>query len=229
MSIGIPASFTNLMQSIGVALTNRFLLPYGNDKLAAMGIVMKVNLIAVLVLVGFAFGAQPMIGYNYGAHNEERLRKILSLCYRFECGIAVVLAAGLFGAARPLADIFVPDPDMIEICVPMLRMQQPGMLFTAIVLVTISTFQSAGKAKGAFLLSVGRQGLIYAAVIVIASHTVGYVGVLAAQSVSDFLTALLAAWLFRREMFGKMPPESIRQTFCQFAAIAKKNGGMKNA
>ena len=52
MAIGFPASITNLMQGIGIALTNRFLLPYGNDKVAAMGIVMKVNLIAVLVLVG---------------------------------------------------------------------------------------------------------------------------------------------------------------------------------
>ncbi|MDE5596901.1 MAG: MATE family efflux transporter [Lachnospiraceae bacterium] len=41
LAIGIPASVTNLMQSLGIALTNRFLLPYGNDKVAAMGIVMK--------------------------------------------------------------------------------------------------------------------------------------------------------------------------------------------
>lgn len=46
------------MQSFGIMMTNRFLLPYGNEKVAAMGIVMKVNMIAVLVLVGFAFGGQ---------------------------------------------------------------------------------------------------------------------------------------------------------------------------
>ena len=49
-AIGIPASITNLMQSLGIALTNRSLLPYGNDRVAAMGIVMKVNMIAVLIL-----------------------------------------------------------------------------------------------------------------------------------------------------------------------------------
>ncbi len=81
LAIGIPASITNLMQSIGIALTNRSLLPYGNDKVAAMGIVMKVNLIAVLVLVGFAFGAQPLVGYNYGAKNHARLKEILRFSY----------------------------------------------------------------------------------------------------------------------------------------------------
>lgn len=233
-SIGIPASFTNFMQSISVACTNRFLLPYGNDKLAAMGIVMKVNMIAILILVGFAFGAQPLIGYNCGAENKERLKNILSFCYRFECGIAAVLAIVLFGAARFLTGLFVSEPAMIEICVPMLRLQQLGMIFAAIVLVTISTFQSAGKARGAFLLSVSRQGLIFAVVIVIASYTVGYYGVLAAQAVSDFLTALLAVWLFQSEMLEegpwKLTQQPLKQIY-QFAAMAraKKNRRMKNA
>ena len=73
----------------------------------------------------------------------------------------------------------------------------------AVVLVTTCTFQSAGKASGAFWLSVSRQGLIFAIVIFIASKTVGYTGVIAAQPVSDFLTAVLAVVLFRKHM-GKL-------------------------
>ena len=75
------------------------------------------------------------------------------------------------------------------------------MLFVAIVLVTTCTFQSAGKAWGAFWLSVSRQGLIFAVVILTASHLAGYTGVLAAQAVSDFLTAVFAI-LFYRHYFG---------------------------
>jgi len=83
----------------------------------------------------------------------------------------------------------------------MLKYQQMGMLFVAIVLVTTCTFQSAGKAWGAFWLSVSRQGFIFAVVILTASHLAGYTGVLAAQAVSDFLTAVLAI-LFYRHYFG---------------------------
>ena len=61
--IGIPASITNLMQSFAVLLTNRFLLPYGSDKVAALGIALKVNMITMLILVGFSFGAQTLLGY----------------------------------------------------------------------------------------------------------------------------------------------------------------------
>ena len=195
LAIGIPASITNLMHSIGIALTNRSLLPYGNDRVAAMGIVMKVNLIAVLILVGFEFGAQPLIGYNYGAKNHARLKEILRFCYEFECGAAAVLAGALSLAAPAMIGLFMQDASIIEIGVPMLRMQQMGMVFTAVVLVTTCTFQSAGKAVGAFLLSVSRQGVVFAAVLFIASKTFAYSGVLMAQAVSDLLTAILAVIL----------------------------------
>lgn len=196
LAIGIPASITNLMQSIGIALTNRSLLTYGNDRVAAMGIVMKVNLIAVLILVGFAFGAQPLIGYNYGAKNHARLKEILRFCYEFECGVAAVLAGALSLAAPAMIGLFMQDASIIEIGVPMLRMQQMGMVFTAVVLVTTCTFQSAGKAVGAFLLSVSRQGVLFAAVLFIASKAFAYQGVLMAQAVSDLLTAVMAVILF---------------------------------
>ncbi len=196
LAIGIPASITNLMQSLSMALTNRYLLSYGNDKVAAMGIVMKVNLIAVLVLVGFAFGAQPLIGYNYGAGNKDRLKKILRFCYGFECGMAIALTLLLSLAAPKLIGIFMPDASIIAAGVPMLRMQQAGMAFVAVVLVTTCTFQSEGKALGAFLLSVSRQGVIFALVISLAARFFGYPGILLAQAVSDILTALLAVFLF---------------------------------
>ena len=157
--------------------------------------VMKVNLIAVLVLVGLAFGVQPLIGYNYGAKNSKRLKDILKFSYGFECGTAAVLALLLSVAAPALIKIFMQDPGIIELGVPMLRFQQAGMIFIAVVLVTTSTFQSAGKALGAFLLSVSRQGVIFAIVIFLASKTFGYNGVLASQAVSDCLTAILAAVL----------------------------------
>lgn len=196
--IGIPASITNIMQSLGITLTNRYLLSYGNLKIASMGIVMKVNMICVLVLVGFAFGAQPLIGYNYGAKNKNRLKEILKFSYTFLGVLSVSLASLLALAAPLMMRLFVKDTEMIATGVPMLRLQLAGMLFVAIVLVTTTTFQSAGKALGAFLLSVSRQGVFLILTLAAGSALFGYYGILAAQACSDFLTALLAVFLFRK-------------------------------
>lgn len=56
LGVGVTAALSNLMQSLTVIVMNQFLLLYGNDKIAAMGIASKVSMIAQLVLVGFSFG-----------------------------------------------------------------------------------------------------------------------------------------------------------------------------
>ena len=186
------------MQSIGIALTNRALLGFGDDKVAAMGIVMKINMIAALVLVGRAVGAQPPIGYNYGANNRERLTRTRKYAYLFEGGLALVLMAVLGFFAPQLVRIFMSDPSVVKNGALMLRLQLAGMVFMGIVLISTCTFQSAGQAVGAFLLSVSRQGVIFAIVLNVALRVAGYQGVLASQAVSDLLTALLAVVLVVR-------------------------------
>ena len=204
LAIGIPASVTNLMQSLGIAMTNRFLLPYGNDAVAAMGIVMKVNMIAVLILVGFAFGGQPLIGYNYGAKNHRRLSEIFRFCYGFECAAAAALAVILSSAAPWIIRFFMSEEKIVSMGVSMLRAQQAGMVFVAAVLVSTATFQSAGKAWSAFLLSVSRQGVIYAVMLFTLSNLAGCTGVIWSQAVSDILTAILAAVLFYRSIYREI-------------------------
>lgn len=204
LAIGIPASITNLMQSLAIAMTNRYLLAYGNEQVAAMGIVLKVNMITSMVLIGFAFGGQPLFGYSYGAGNKKRLKEIMAFCYKFLVGLAAVLAIVLALAARPLIGIFMSDAGIIRIGVPMLRLLQLGMPFMAVVLVTTCIFQSTGKAVSAFLLSVSRQGVIYAAVIFLASRATGYNGIIASQAISDVLTAVLAVSLLYRGLYKEL-------------------------
>ena len=127
LAIGIPASVTNFMQSIGVTLTNRFLQPYGTDKVAAMGIALKIIMISVLIMVGFAFGGQPLVGYNYGAKNKKRFNETIRFAFLLEvltgAGMAIVL-----GAAAPLqVGLFLKDASVIAVAQQILRVQLIGM------------------------------------------------------------------------------------------------------
>lgn len=201
-AIGIPASITNLMQSIGIAVGNLFLLQYGNLQVASMGIVMKINMIAVLILVGFSFGGQPLMGYNYGAKNKKRLREILQFSYGFEVILGGVMTVILSMLAPVLMKVFTQKEDLIACGVPMLRFQLISMFAVAIVMVTTCMFQSAGKAAGAFILSVSRQGVIYILCIFGLNEALGYVGVLAAQPVADILTAVVSIVLLKA-LLGK--------------------------
>ena len=97
--VGVPAAMVNLAQSFSMVLVNQALLAYGNDKIAAMGIVLKVYSVAFLFLVGFSFGGQPLIGYLYGAHNRAKLSELILFCFRYICGLTAVLTLVLTIAA----------------------------------------------------------------------------------------------------------------------------------
>ncbi len=192
LMIGIPASITNLMQSLMLMMTNKSLLVYGTDKIAAFGIAMKINMITAMILVGFAFGGQPLVGYNYGAKNRQRLKEILRFAYTFLIIVALVLSILISILAPTLISIFMNDSHIIMSGTSMLRYQQLGMIFMAICLVTTCVCQSVGNAFGAFVLSISRQGVIYFIVLTILSTIFKYNGILMSQAISDLLTALIA-------------------------------------
>lgn len=195
LMIGIPASITNIMQTFMMVMTNNFLLTYGTDKVAAMGIALKIIMISVLVMVGFAFGGQPLVGYNYGAKNKKRFNETIRFAFLLEvltgAGMAIVL-----GAAAPLlVGLFLKDASVIAVAQQILRVQLIGMPFVGIVLASTCIFQAIGNGAGALILSAGRQGVIFAIVIICTSKIAGFSGVIASQPVSDFLTALVAVMI----------------------------------
>ena len=195
LGVGITAALSNLMQSLTVIVINQFLLAYGNDKIAAMGIVLKVNMIAQLILTGFAFGGVPMYGYLYGAKQQDTLKKLLRFCLLFLCGLSLALTAFLCLAATPLMRLFVQDSALVATGAEMLRWQAATAVFAGIVLLLTVLFQATGKIVPAFLLSISRQGIVFIVMLVVCVRLFAYNGVIMAQAVADVLSAILALGL----------------------------------
>ena len=201
-SVGTTAAITNIATSVCVVLMNQFLLPYGDEKIAALGIVLKVTMVVQLVLVGFSFGGVPLFGYLYGAKDAEKLRRLHRFCMLFLCALALVESLAVFLLASPLMRAFIDDAAIIRDGAVMLRWQISGMVFCAIVLLHTCLFQACGKAPQALAMSLSRQGVIFLAVFFAATWTAKYAGFLAAQPVSDAVSAVLALILYRQMMRG---------------------------
>lgn len=198
LGVGTAAAITNLTQSVSLVVVNHFLLPYGSDKIAAMGIVLKINMIAQLVLVGLAFGGVPLFGYLYGARDRKRLAELIRFCLLFLCGLAAVISAALFAAAPAMMRGFIDVESIVADGTVMLRWQAAGNVFAAVVLLLSCLFQATGKMLPAFLLSVSRQGVIFLIVLAAAVALAGYMGVVAAQAAADLVSAALATGLYVR-------------------------------
>ena len=195
-TIGIPASITNLMSSFAMAMTNNYLVAYGNDKVAAIGIVLKINMIVLLVMIGFAFGAQPLLGYNYGAHNTKRLKEIIKFDLFVEITFAVITSIILALFTASFIKIFMNDPSIIQAGTLMLRFLLLSSPCVGIILVFTTLFQSEGKALPALLLSIGRQGIVFA-IFLLLSNIFGYYGIISSQMIADIITAIIALILYK--------------------------------
>ena len=196
--IGVPASITNLMQSFAMTLTNRFLLPYGTENVAALGIALKVNMIVMLIMVGFAFGAQPLLGYNYGANNRERLRDILKFDVLVQLVFSLVMTVVFLISAPQIIGIFMSDGGVIQAGSRILRCMVITMPLMGIILVCTTLFQAAGKAMPAFLLSISRQGVALLICMMVLSAVFGFYGVILAQAAADVVSVILALVLLKR-------------------------------
>lgn len=195
LGVGVTAALSNLMQSLCVIVVNQFLLPYGNDKIAAMGIVLKINMIAQLILIGFSFGGVPLFGYLYGARQRAEMKKLVRFCLGFLCALSLVLTAALCLFASPLMGAFVKDTAMIATGAGMLRWQAASTVFAGIVLLLTVLFQAVGKVGPSFVLSISRQGVVFVLALLVCVKLFAYNGVLMGQAVADVVSALIALGL----------------------------------
>lgn len=198
--VGVPASLTNIMNSIATTLTNRFLLPYGNDVIAAWNIAAKCTMICTMLIVSFSFSSLPLIGYNYGQKNYKRMKEILKFIFTFELCLTFACSILLTLCAPQLIAAFMNDAGIIANGTQILRCQLLGTCFMAIILICTCTFQATGNGKATLVSTLGRQGFVFIPVLFIFSHLWGYHGVLYTQPVTDLITTILVVTLLRKSI-----------------------------
>ena len=197
-AIGIPASVTNFMQSLGIALTNRFLLVYGTDKVASMGIVMKINMIAMLILVGFAFGSQPLIGYNYGAGEHKRVKKIYSTATII---VLIIMCAGTaicLGIPDKLIGLFTTNANTISAGAKALRIISAGFIVSSVSVTASGALEGLGKGLPSLVISVFRYAVIIIPVAFILSRIYEVNGVWWSFGVTELVTAFISYIIYKK-------------------------------
>ena len=200
-AIGIPASVTNFMQSFGIALMNRFLLTYGNEKVAAMGIVMKINMIAMLILVGFAFGSQPLIGYNYGAGESKRVKEIFRSALFLIVIVMVIGTILCMAVPQALIGLFTGNPETIRLGREALRLISIGFIVSSVSVTVSGALEGLGKGKESLVISLLRYIVVILPLAFILSRLFQAAGVWHAFWITEFVSAVISWIICKKEIF----------------------------
>ena len=197
LSIGITAAITNIASSVCTILINNHLAVYGDDRIAAMGIVLRVTMIVQMILVGFSFGGVPLFGFLSGAGEKQKIRRLLRFCLLFLGALSLIMTAAVVLAAEPLLRLITPDEGLVAAGAPMLRWHVAGSVFAGFVMLTTCLCQASGKAVPALILSLSRQGVVFFVTLLAAAALFGYQGILVSQCAADVLSAALAFCILR--------------------------------
>lgn len=196
MVVGVPASINNILMSVSYIFINNYLKGYGDSAIAAMGIANKVVSLITLLLVGFAGGSQPIMGYSYGAKNKERLSELLRFLIKTAVIGGILGGAVIFVFANNIVKVFIDDVEIINYGTAMLRALIISAPAVGVILVLSNLFQAMGKGTQSMILAVGRQGLIFIPILAIMSKASGLNGTILAQATTDVLTAVLSVNMF---------------------------------
>lgn len=195
---GFPTAIFSALMSVSTIVLNQLLVVYGNDPVAAIGIVFKANMFITFLQMGLTNGVQPLLGYNYGSGNMKRFQEVEAFTKRC-CLVTGIASTALYFIFRePIIRIFINDDNVVRYGVKMLIAYMVSGPVIGILFVNMNSMQSVGKALPATILSVLRQGILLIPLLYILRAVSGLNGVIFGQAVTDYIAVILSAYLWRR-------------------------------
>ena len=212
-TLGISSFITQMSIVLVIAFENNLLVKYGADSkfgseipITVLGIVMKISQILNSIIIGISAGAQPIIGYNYGAGKKDRVKQTLKTVL----GVSVIISTFAFILFQTIPDKLISifgsgDEKYMEFACLAFRTYLMLCICNGVQIPSGIFFQAIGKSGKSAILSLSRQILFLIPTMIILGSMFGINGVLYSGPVADGLAFVIAVILLIVEVkqFGK--------------------------
>jgi putative MATE family efflux protein len=200
ITVGLPAFAQQAAGSVMMIAINTMLIRFGGElHVGVFGIIQRIIMFTVMPMMGVMQGMQPIVGYNYGAGNFDRLRETVVLGLKVTIFISFLIFGLVMIVPHWLMMIFTSDPVVIGAGVEYLRIMFAAVFLVGAQVVGSGLYQALGKPKQALILSLSRQLIFLIPLVLILPHFFGVYGVWMAFPISDFFACLLASSLLYRD------------------------------
>ena len=197
MALGISPFIMRATESLISIVLNNGLQKYGGDiYVGSLTIMQSVMQMYSAPLGGFTQGIQPIISYNFGAGNFDRVKKLyrsmITVCFLFAAmaTVLVMIFPGFF------AGMFTNDAQLIALVEKMMPIFMCGMLIFGLQQGIQPTFLALGQAKLSLFIAIFRKVILLVPLALVLPLKFGVMGIYYAEPVSDVLSAVTATVLF---------------------------------
>lgn len=203
LALGLSMFIMQASESVISVCFNSSLLKYGGDiAVGAMTILTSAMQFAMLPLQGLGQGAQPILSYNFGAENVDRVRATFKLLLKVSLAYSTVMWALVMLFPGAFASIFTNETELLSFTAHALRIYLACILLFGIQIACQMTFTSIGCAKASIMVAVMRKFVLLLPLIFILPHVFTKdpaSAVYMAEPVADFFAVAFTCVLFRSE------------------------------
>lgn len=207
-TLGISSFITQMSFVCVMTAENNLLGRYGSMSIygaeipiTVLGIVMKINQILNSIIIGIAVGSQPILGYNYGAGKNDRVKETLKTVLKSSLIISTIAFILFQTIPDKLILIFGSgNANYIKFACLAFRTYLLLCICNGVQIPAGIFFQAIGKSTKSAILSLSRQIIILIPAMILLSHIWGIQGVLSAGPVADGLAFVLALVFLIKEM-----------------------------
>ena len=202
--VGLPSIVMQSIGSIMIIFYNMILVAYSTTAVAVLGVYFKIQSFVFMPVFGLNQGAMPIMGYNYGARNRERLMSTYKEAFKVAI-VVMTLGTILFQIfPKELLLLFDASDEMLKIGVPALRLISICFIPASFGIITGTLFQGTGHGMLSLYASLIRQlfGILPLAFILIriGGVTLSWMAFPLSEILGVTYSALVFRWLYKKEI-----------------------------
>lgn len=210
--VGVPSSMMIAITSVTIFSMNKILLKFSPTAIAVFGVYFRLQSFAFMPIFGLNNGMIPIVAFNYGARNKERIKEAIRLSIIYAMIFMLICLAIFQFFPVTLLNLFNASPEMLEIGVPAMRIISISFLFAGFSIIVSTIFQAFGKGTFGLYVSFTRQVIVLIPLAYLFSLTGNVDTIWWSFPVSELVSALLCVY-FLRVIFKKyvepLPDEPI--------------------
>ena len=210
VSTGFPAFLHSFLASIVNTVQLNILKGYSDPAVASLGIGRKIEHTFGQVIIGLNHGIIPLIAYNRGDGNFERLKEVRrkSIVLTIAWGIVSVIL--IFPLAKQIVQFFINDPETIAFGIPLVRMYAFLPLSMGFNNNSRTTLQALGEKGTSTLISTLRLLIMYLPVMFLLDKLFGFYGNVFTPIATDIITNVIVFFIVRR-VFRRIEAECLEK------------------
>ena len=170
-AVGVPSIIMSSIASMITFCMNQILMTFSATATAVFGVYFKLQSFVYMPVFGLNNGMVPIVAFNYGARQKQRIMKTMKLAIAYAFGMMLIGLAIFQIFPAELFRMFNASEAMLSIGIPSLRIISISFLFASINIISISMLQALGHGIYSMLISVGRQLIVLIPVAFLLSRT----------------------------------------------------------